>query len=99
VRPEALQINGHPVAVGTFELADEAAIVDLDEPTVLRRERLRPSYVATGNRDRTQSDARALYDRHPDRPPCAGVDARGLVGQPHHLGRARMRYGCATCAS
>jgi hypothetical protein len=66
LRPEALEINGHPIAVGTFELADDATVVDLDDPVVLRRERLRPSHIATGNRERTQGDARALYDRHPD---------------------------------
>src|SRR5690606_23050314 len=49
-----------------LELADDAPLVDLDDPAVLRRERLRPSRVATRERDVTQPQALALYARHPE---------------------------------
>ena len=49
-----------------MELDDDAPLVDLDDPAVLRRERLRPSKVATRERDVTQPQALALYERHPD---------------------------------
>jgi hypothetical protein len=53
-----------------LELPDNAQLVDLDDPAVLRRERLRPSRVATRAREVTQPQARELYERHPD---AAGV--------------------------
>src|SRR3954453_4250030 len=39
-------------------------LVDLDEPAVLRRERLRPSRVATRDRAVTQPQALALHEKH-----------------------------------
>jgi hypothetical protein len=48
-----------------LELPDTAKLVDLDDPAVLRRERLRPSRVATRAREVTQPQARELYERHP----------------------------------
>ena len=39
-------------------------LVDLDDPVVLRRQRLRPSRVATRDRHITQPQALALHDRH-----------------------------------
>jgi hypothetical protein len=59
-----LRRRGLPLALAALELADGAELIDLDDPTVLRRERLRPSRVATRRRDVTQPDARALYERH-----------------------------------
>ena len=47
-----------------LELDDDAELVDLDDPVVLRRERLRPSQVATRDRRITQPQALALHDRH-----------------------------------
>lgn len=57
--------EGRPLALATIELADDAELVDLDRPSVLTRERLRPSLVATRERELTQPQALAIYDRHP----------------------------------
>src|SRR4029077_9075911 len=62
--------RGLPLALAELELPDKAKLVDLDDPAVLRRERLRPSLVATRARGVTQPQARELYERHPD---AAGV--------------------------
>jgi hypothetical protein len=48
-----------------LELADPVELIDLDDPVVLRRERLRPSVVATRQRDMTQPQARHLHTAHP----------------------------------
>ena len=63
--PAMLRRRGLPLAVAEMELAGDAELVDLDEPVVLRRERLRPSLVATRNRSVTQPQARALHQAHP----------------------------------
>ena len=62
--PALLKRRGLPLALAELELRDGAELVDLDEPAVLRRERLRPSRVATRERDVTQPQARALYEGH-----------------------------------
>ena len=62
--PSLLNRRGLPLALAELELADGAELVDLDDPGVLRRERLRPSVVATRHRDVTQPQARTLYERH-----------------------------------
>jgi hypothetical protein len=59
-----LRRRGLPLALAELELEDAAMVLDLDEPAVLRRERLRPSLVATRRRDVTQPQARALHERH-----------------------------------
>jgi hypothetical protein len=64
--PALLVRRGLPLALAELELDDDAVLVDLDDPAVLRRERLRPSRVATRARDVTQPQARALYERHPE---------------------------------
>ena len=64
--PALLVRRGLPLALAELELAEDAKLLDLDDPPVLRRERLRPSRVATRAREVTQPQARALYDRHPD---------------------------------
>jgi hypothetical protein len=64
--PALLRRRGLPLALAELELSDDAQLVDLDEPAVLRRERLRPSRVATRRRDVTRPQARALHERHPD---------------------------------
>jgi len=51
--------------VADLELEDASELVDLDDPVVLRRERLRPSAVATRDRRITQAQAYRLYDHHP----------------------------------
>ncbi len=62
--PSLLRRRGLPLAVAEIELDDRAELVDLDNPVVLRRERLRPSRVATRQRSITQAAARLLHDRH-----------------------------------
>lgn len=61
-----LRRNGLPLALAAFDLPDDREIVDLDDPRVLARERLRPSGVATGSRAVTQPQALELYRRHPE---------------------------------
>jgi hypothetical protein len=63
--PSLLRRRGLPLAVADLGLDDDAELVDLDDPVVLRRERLRPSVVATRQRQLTQPQARLLHDRHP----------------------------------
>jgi hypothetical protein len=65
-----LRRRGLPLALGTLELAAGAELIDLDDPAVLRRERLRPSRVATTERAITQGQARTLHERHV---PAAGL--------------------------
>jgi hypothetical protein len=60
-----LRRRGLPLALADLELDDRVELVDLDDPVVLRRERLRPSRVATRDRRITQPQARALHDRPP----------------------------------
>jgi hypothetical protein len=60
-----LRRRGLPLALAGIELDDAATVIDLDDPVVLRRERLRPSLVATMRRQITQPQALALYQRHP----------------------------------
>jgi hypothetical protein len=54
-----------PLALARLEIRDSATLIDLDDPSVLRRERLRPSRVATRTRAVTQPQALALYRRYP----------------------------------
>lgn len=68
--PALLRRRGMPLALAELELPDDAQLVDLDEPAVLRSERLRPSRVATRERGTTQPQALALHEKH--------VDAAGL---------------------
>jgi hypothetical protein len=59
-----LRRRGLPLALAAIELEDRATLVDLDDPAILRRERLRPSLVATTHRDVTQPQALELFRRH-----------------------------------
>jgi hypothetical protein len=59
-----LRRRGLPLALAELELPDDAQLLDLDDPAVLRRERLRPSRVATRQREITQPQALALHERH-----------------------------------
>lgn len=61
-----LRRRGLPLALAALELPDRAELVDLDDPAVLRREKLRPSVVATRDRHITQPQARILHAKHPD---------------------------------
>lgn len=62
--PSLLRRRGLPLALAELELDDDQALVDLDDPAVLRRERLRPSRVATRDRRITQPQALLLYEQH-----------------------------------
>jgi hypothetical protein len=53
--------RGLPLALAAIELSDETELIDLDDPVVLRRRRLRPSVVATRDRTITQPQALAAY--------------------------------------
>jgi hypothetical protein len=61
---DMLDRGGRRLALAALELPDPVELVDLDEPRVLRRERLRPSEVATRSRTVTQAYAARLYDAH-----------------------------------
>ena len=54
-----------PLGLATLVLPEVAELIDLDDPVTLRRERLRPSVVATRERFITQPQARTLHARHP----------------------------------
>jgi hypothetical protein len=60
-----LRRRGLPLALAELELTDAAPLLDLDDPVVLRRERLRPSAVATRHRDVTQPQALKIYEQQP----------------------------------
>ena len=63
--PSLLRRRGRPLALARLELDDaRAVLVDLDDPAVLQRERLRPSSVATRTRAVTQPQALVLFRRH-----------------------------------
>ncbi len=61
--PSLLRRRGLPLALADLDLDDDAELVDLDNPVVLRRERLLPSRVATRTRRITQPQALALHDQ------------------------------------
>jgi hypothetical protein len=63
--PSLLRRRGLPLALAELELDAAATLLDLDDPGTLRRERLKPSLVATRHRGVTQPQALALYQRHP----------------------------------
>jgi len=63
--PAMLRRGGFPLAVAAIDLPYDRELLDLDDPRVLGRERLRPSLVATRSRATTQPQALALYERHP----------------------------------
>ena len=64
--PSLLRRRGLPLGLAEIEIADPVELVDLDDPVVLRRERLRPSAVATRHRGITQPQARRLHTRQPE---------------------------------
>ena len=65
-----LMRRGLPLALARVELPQQATVVDLDNPTILKRERLRPSLVGTRQRAVTQPQALALYRKYPE---AAGI--------------------------
>jgi hypothetical protein len=63
--PSMLVRAGAPLALAQLSLADDGDVLDLDDPAVLCREGLRPSQVATTERQLTQAHAARLYARKP----------------------------------
>ena len=59
-----LERAGRRLALVALDVPDDTELVDLDEPRVLRAERLRPSVVATRRRAVTQEYAARLFTRH-----------------------------------
>lgn len=59
-----LRRAGRPLYLGRILVAEEARIIDLDDPAVLLREGLRPSQVAMRLRSTTQIQAAHLYREH-----------------------------------
>jgi hypothetical protein len=94
--PALLRRRGLPLALAELELAERAELVDLDDPAVLRRERLRPSFVATRERAVTQPQARTLYEKHPKvaGPMSRSSSARRVYSVPDPFGRSpsMIRY-------
>lgn len=64
--PAMLSRAGLGLALAQIELNDSAVLLDLDDPRVLARAGLRPSQVATGMRDVTQSYAERLFYEYPE---------------------------------
>jgi hypothetical protein len=62
--PSLLRRRGLPLALARLELDDDRELIDLDNPSVLTRERLRPSRVATRDRATTQPWVLELYRAH-----------------------------------
>jgi RES domain len=57
--------SGLRLALTQIELDDSSAVLDLDDPRVLARAKLRPSQVASNIRGVTQVYAERLFDEHP----------------------------------
>lgn len=54
-----------PLALVQVDCADDESLIDLDDPGILTRTRLRPSEVATRARAVTQAYAARIFDAHP----------------------------------
>lgn len=63
--PSMLVRRGLPLALARFELAEQAVLLDFDDPDVLKRATLRPSRVATRDRAITQPQALAAFRQRP----------------------------------
>ena len=58
--------SGRRLALAELELGDALVLVDLDDPTELQAEHLRPSIVATSHRLVTQAYALSIFERRGD---------------------------------
>ena len=63
---ELLVRSGRTLALAELELDPAAVLIDLDNPVILTAEALRPSIVATGQRQITQAYAVQQFERHPE---------------------------------
>jgi len=77
--PFLLQRRGLPLALAEIELSDAAEIINLDDPSVLARESLRPALVATRRREVTQPQARRLHEQHPN-----AAELHAQLGMVHY---------------
>lgn len=59
-----LMRHGRALALVELELDEPATVIDLDDPAVLQHESLRPSGVATREREITQAQAARLHEDH-----------------------------------
>jgi hypothetical protein len=57
---------GLPLAMAELEIPDNAVVIDLDDPKFLADRELRPSLVATHERELTQATAADLFHEYPD---------------------------------
>lgn len=57
--------RGLPLALAQFEVPAQTSFIDFDDVSVLKRERLKPSIVATRDRGITQPQALAIHRQHP----------------------------------
>jgi hypothetical protein len=64
LQPDLLVRSGRQLALAELEFAEDATLIDLDNPAVLIAESLRPSVVATGQRTVTQQYAVGQFERH-----------------------------------
>jgi RES domain len=64
--PAMLVRAGLPLALARLQLEDDSDLVDLDDPRVLARLRLRPSRVATNGRAITQAYAAHIFAERPE---------------------------------
>jgi hypothetical protein len=64
LRASMLRRAGRALALAELELDERAELLDLDNPSVLQREGLRPSQVATRRRATTQPQAAQLFEGH-----------------------------------
>jgi len=57
--------RGLPLALATIDFDESGELLDLDDPSVLVGEGMRPSQVATNDSSITQSGAAELFSSHP----------------------------------
>lgn len=60
-----LRRHGLPLALAELEVRDNVRLVDLDDPAVLVKRKLRPSRIATRRREITQAQARDVFTGTP----------------------------------
>jgi len=60
-----LRRQGLPLALAELDVRDDVRLVDLDDPAVLVKRKLRPSRVATRRREITQAQARDVFTGTP----------------------------------
>ena len=58
--------RGLPLSLATIQFEEREELVDLDDPSVLVGEGLRPSRIATNDRPTTQAGAAEIFTRHPE---------------------------------